>query len=156
MAFYSRQLRPAETRYTVTEIECLVAVEAIRHFQVYLDGRKFVLQIDHSALLTAKLTHKRLMRWALQLQGLDFTIKYRKGSLNGNADGLSRQAWTFPKEPEDEEKEEKDKVKTRERSLQVPRAAPVLEGGGCGTIHRPTHIELRCARTHSHPIVDCR
>ena len=56
-------------------------------------------------------------------------IKYRKGTLNGNADGLSRQAWTFPEEPEDEEK---DKVKTGERSLQVLRAAPVLERGDVG------------------------
>lgn len=31
-----------------------------------------------------------LCRWALALQEYDFTIKYRKGCLNNNADALSR------------------------------------------------------------------
>ncbi len=98
VAFYSRQLKPAETRYTVSEIECLAAVEAIRHFLVYLDGHNFTLETDHSALeylLSARLTNKRLIRWALQLQGLHFTIRHRSGAKNDNADGLSRQAWIF-------------------------------------------------------------
>jgi uncharacterized FlaG/YvyC family protein len=30
------------------------------------------------------------MRWSLKLQGMNFTIKYRKGSANENADALSR------------------------------------------------------------------
>ncbi len=77
VAFYSRQLRDVETRYSVSEIECLAAVESIKHFLVYLDGRRFTLQTDHRALehlLSAKLTNKRLMRWALQFQGLDFVV----------------------------------------------------------------------------------
>ncbi len=44
VAFYSRQLRDAETRYSISEIECLAAVESIKHFLVYLDGRHFTLQ----------------------------------------------------------------------------------------------------------------
>ena len=98
MAFYSHQLKPAETRYTVSEIECLAAVEAIRHFLIYLDGRRFTLETDHRALeylLSARLTNKRLIQWALQLQGLDFVIRHRSGAKNANADGLSRQAWFF-------------------------------------------------------------
>ncbi len=76
VAFYSRQLRDMETRYFVSEIECLAAVESIKHFLVYLDGRRFTLQTDHRALehLSAKLTNKRLMRWDLQFQGLDFIV----------------------------------------------------------------------------------
>ncbi len=42
VAFYSRQLRDVETRYSVSEIECLAAVESIKHFLVYLDGRLWV------------------------------------------------------------------------------------------------------------------
>ena len=65
MAFYSRKLRDPETRYSVTEVECLAVVESVRHFQVYLDGLLFVLQTDQRALehlLTAKLVNKRLSR----------------------------------------------------------------------------------------------
>lgn len=101
VAFYSRQLKPAETRYTVSEIECLAAVDAIRHFLIYLDGRSFTLETDHRALeylLSARLTNKRLMRWALQLQGLNFVIRHRSGVKNANADGLSRQSWQFTEE----------------------------------------------------------
>lgn len=41
VAFNSRQLRDAETRYLVMEIECLAAVEDIQNFEVHLDGRRF-------------------------------------------------------------------------------------------------------------------
>ena len=65
VAFYSRQLRGPETRYTVSEIECLAEVESISHFLILLDGRHFTLETDHRALeylLTARLTNKRLIR----------------------------------------------------------------------------------------------
>ena len=96
MAFFSRQLKDRETRYTATEIECLAVVEALRHFGVYLIGRHFVLETDHQALsglLSPRCSNKRLNRWALQLQEHDFTARYKPGKMNGNADGLSRQAW---------------------------------------------------------------
>ena len=32
----------------------------------------------------------RIVRWALRLSEFDFTIKFRKGSKNANADALSR------------------------------------------------------------------
>ena len=125
VAFYSRQLKDAETRYAVTELECLAVVEAIRHFEVYLDGRTFTAQTDHRALehlLTAKLVNRRLSRWALHLQGFSFTIEYHPGARNQNADTLSRQAW-----PTLEEEEQ-----------QSPRTASALQGGYVGpTPHRP-------------------
>ncbi len=96
VAFYSRQLRAAETRYSATELECLAVVESVKHFEIYLDGHQFTIQTDHRALeylRSATFANKRLCRWALRLQGLDFTIKYRPGRSNGNADGMSRQAW---------------------------------------------------------------
>ena len=73
-------------------------MEAIRHFLIYLDGRRFTLETDHRALeylLSARLTNTHLIRWALQLQGLDFVIRHRSCVKNSNADGLSRQAWFF-------------------------------------------------------------
>ena len=96
VAFYSRQMKERETRYSATEIECLAVLESIRHFEVHLIGRHFTLQTDHKAvesLLTSKVLNRRLTRWALYLQEFCFTSQYRPGSQNANADGLSRQAW---------------------------------------------------------------
>ena len=44
----------------------------------------------------------RLARWLHTLRDLDFNIKYRPGKSNGNADGLSRQAWTTDDTPKKE------------------------------------------------------
>ena len=44
------------------------------------------------------------MRWALRLQPYDYKVIHRPRKDNGNADGLSRQAW----EPDKEEAEDTD------------------------------------------------
>lgn len=96
VAYYSRQLKDRESRYTASEIECLAAVNSIRHFDVYLLGAEFDLITDHQALTslrTMKNGNGRLTRWALALQQYQFTVTHRKGSCHSNADGLSRQAW---------------------------------------------------------------
>ena len=38
VSFYSRKLRDAEASYTVTEKECLAAVEALKKWRHYLHG----------------------------------------------------------------------------------------------------------------------
>ena len=58
VAFYSRQLKDRETRYSATEVEYLAAFEAIRYFEVYLMGWRFTLETDNKALealLTSKI-----------------------------------------------------------------------------------------------------
>ena len=52
-------------------------------------GHHFVLITDHAPIAVAKL-EGILCHWALAMQEYDFTIKYHKGSLNGNADTLFR------------------------------------------------------------------
>jgi len=94
VAFFSRQLRGAESRYSVTELESLAIVESIRHFEYYLCGTSFTVVTDHRACLaltTSSHLNKRLMRMALKVQEYDVSIVYRPGKSNGNADGLSRQ-----------------------------------------------------------------
>ena len=55
VAFYSRQLRGAETRYSATELEDLAVVSSVQHFVHYLYCCNFVVMTDHRPL-TALLT----------------------------------------------------------------------------------------------------
>ena len=58
---------------------------------------------DHkrlTALMSSKTLNKRLKGWALKLSEHNFDIVYRAGDLNGNADGLSRQAWSVEMQPD--------------------------------------------------------
>ena len=93
IAYGGRTLLPRERAYSVTELEVLAVIDGIKHFAPYLHGRHFDLYTDHANLkylLTAKDLKGRAMRWALTLQGHDFTIYYTPGRLNGHADALSR------------------------------------------------------------------
>ena len=94
VAYYSRKLKPRETRYSATELEGLAVVNAVQHFYVYLVAQKnFTIVTDHRALVflnTARHANGRLARWALALQPYSFTVVYRPGKMNSNADALSR------------------------------------------------------------------
>lgn len=92
IAYASRSLNKAEQQYSVIQKECLAAVFAMKQFRHYLLGRPFHLLTDHCPLqwLSSQKMEGLLCRWALAMQEYDFTIKYRKGCLNANADALSR------------------------------------------------------------------
>ena len=49
VAFYSHQLLPQETRYSVTELEVLVLLCSVKHFEFYLFGKSFTVTTDHKA-----------------------------------------------------------------------------------------------------------
>ena len=101
ICYYGRVLTPAESRYTVTEIELLALISCIAKWRAYLwsyNGKPFLAVVDHAALLwlaTAKDTAgggpaSRLQRWFLQLQEYNFVIKHRPGRIHYDADMLSR------------------------------------------------------------------
>jgi RNase H-like domain found in reverse transcriptase/Integrase zinc binding domain/Integrase core domain len=93
-AFFSVKLSPAERKYTTTEKECLAVLLSVENFRPYIDGTKFTVVTDHSALLwLLKMKtppSPRLSRWILRLQGFDFDVVHRKGKEHVVPDALSR------------------------------------------------------------------
>ena len=95
IAFASKSLTEAETRYANIERELLAVVFACLRFNTYLQGRQFTVESDHKPLEMIHLkaisnAPPRLQRMLLQLQKYDMTIKYRPGPEMLLADGLSR------------------------------------------------------------------
>ncbi len=93
VAFFSRQLRGAQIRYSAQELEGLAVYEAVRHFGYYLYGQSFVVVTDHKGLLNlkdGKQENRRVYGWALKLADYNFKMEYRSGRSNGVADELSR------------------------------------------------------------------
>ena len=63
------------------------------YFRPYLLGRNFTIVTDHKQLtwlFSVKDPSSRLLRWRLLLEEHDYTIAYKAGKKNVNADALSR------------------------------------------------------------------
>lgn len=93
VAYASRTLNDAETRYSTTEKELLAIVWATKHFRPYLYGKKFTICTDHRPLIWAKSItepNSKLTRWKLRLAEFDYEVIHKEGKRNCNADALSR------------------------------------------------------------------
>ena len=93
IAFASRSLCDAETRYSTIEKEFLAIVWAVKNFRPYLLGRHFKIYTDHQPLrgiANLKDQTSRLARFRHKLSEYDFEIRYKPGRKNQNADALSR------------------------------------------------------------------
>ena len=89
IAFYSRKLNPAQTRYTTTERELLAIVETLKEFRNILLGQKIKVFTDHKNLTYKNFNTERVMRWRLILEEYGPELCYIKGENNVVADALS-------------------------------------------------------------------
>jgi RNase H-like domain found in reverse transcriptase/Reverse transcriptase (RNA-dependent DNA polymerase)/Integrase zinc binding domain len=90
IAFYSRKLQPAQTRYTTTERELLAIVETLKEFRNILLGHHIRVYTDHKNLTYKNFNTERVMRWRLILEEFGPELLYIKGERNIVADALSR------------------------------------------------------------------
>jgi len=94
VAYYSRQLKAAESRYTTMEKEALAIIEALKKFKPLVWGLEVVVLSDNRSLHwlfhKAKDGNARVTRWALTAQSFGAKIMYHPGRLNAAADALSR------------------------------------------------------------------
>ena len=90
VAFYSRKLQPAQTRYTTTERELLSIVETLKEFRNILLGQRIKVHTDHENLTYKTFNSDRVMRWRLYIEEYSPDLQYIKGTHNVVADALSR------------------------------------------------------------------
>src|SRR6185437_14648171 len=93
IAFLSKKMADAETRYPVHEQELLAIIQALTAWRHYLHGSKFVVRTDHKSLQffqTQPMLSGRQARWKDIIANFDFDIEYVDGKANVVADGLSR------------------------------------------------------------------
>ena len=90
LAFYTRKLNKAQSKYMTGEQELLSIVETLNEFQNILLGQKVVIHTDHLNLLYSKLASNRLVRWRMMLEEFGPKIEHIKGTTNVVADALSR------------------------------------------------------------------
>ena len=94
IAYFSKNLTPAETRYSTFNRELLAIYLAIKHFRHILEGRSFFVLTDHKALVYSlpSSTNRHLPR---QIWHLDFISQFTsdthhiQGCVNWAADALS-------------------------------------------------------------------
>lgn len=94
IAYASRGLRAAERNYPAHKLEYLALKWAVTEkFHEYLYGHRFEVRTDNNPL-TYVLTSAKLdaagHRWLAELSTYNFSISYRAGRLNIDADALSR------------------------------------------------------------------
>ena len=97
LAYFSKKLSPAETRYSAFDRELLAVYLGIRHFRHYLEGRDFPVFTDHRPLTFAMA--KNAEPWShRQARHLEYISQYTTdirhvaGKENAVADALSRAA----------------------------------------------------------------
>ena len=79
IGYYSKKLKPYQSRYQATEGELLAIVSAVKHFRPYLYGQNdTIIYTDHDALKylnnNKHHTNQRLLRWATELS--PYNLKY--------------------------------------------------------------------------------
>ncbi len=90
VAFYSRRLQPAQTRYTTTERELLSIVETLKEFRNILLGQRIKVHTDHENLTLKNFNSDRVMHWRLYIEEYSPELQYIPGPKNVVADALSR------------------------------------------------------------------
>ncbi|BHF57334.1 hypothetical protein SprV_0100027500 [Sparganum proliferum] len=95
LAFFSKKLLPAETRYSTFGRELLAIYLAVKHFRHFLEGQEFTIFTDHKPLTFA--IHSRSDKLSpREIRHLDYIsqftsdIRHIDGSRNEVADALSR------------------------------------------------------------------
>jgi transposase InsO family protein len=111
IAFASRATLPNERNWSTTDQEAGAIIFGVRKFRHILWGTPFVLHTDHRALQYMESLREKTSRgarWSEFLSAFQHTVRYKKGSTHGNADGPSRNP--LPATAEDAAEQERERL----------------------------------------------
>jgi putative transposase len=93
LAYFSRKLHRAETRYSTYDKELLAIQDALKHWHYYLVGRHTTVSTDHTSLrhvLSQPKLSQRQIRALEDMLEYDCDIDYLPGVKNYVQDALNR------------------------------------------------------------------
>ena len=90
IAFHSRKLNPAQTRYTTMERELPSAAKTLKEHRNMLLGQQIEVFTDHKNLVYKHFNAEQVMHWRLLLEEFGPKLTHVKGTNNSVADALSR------------------------------------------------------------------
>jgi len=107
VAFFSKNLNPAECNYEIYDKELLAIVKCFEQWRPELEATGIPVSVftDHKSLeyfMTTKKLTRRQARWAELLSEFNFVITYRPGKQNEKADALTRRPNDKPQDESDE------------------------------------------------------
>ena len=109
VAFYSKNMVPAECNYEIYDKELLAIIRCLEHWRPELECTDIPVKIftNHLNLkyfMTTKELTRRQARWAEKLSEYNFKIIYQPGKQNLKADALTRMPNAKPVEATDDRK----------------------------------------------------
>jgi transposase InsO family protein len=115
VAFYSKNMAPAECNYEIYDKELLAIIRCLEHWRPELESTDIPIKIftDHKNLeyfMTTKELTRRQARWAEKLAEFNFKILYQSGAKNHKADALTRMPGYRPDNDEDDRKKYQHQV----------------------------------------------
>ena len=103
VGYFSDAVQNSQKNWSATTKEAFAMVLAVRHWHVYLAGRKFTLNSDHNPLVhmrQQKDPRGKFSRWITELEEYEYEVKYVPGVKNVKADPLSRNKDASRSQPE--------------------------------------------------------
>lgn len=91
--YMSRKTSDAEKKLHSYELEVLAIINALKKFQIYLQGIQFKIVTDCDAFRKTLDKHDlaaKVARWALFLEGFKYEVEHRAGTRLRHVDALSR------------------------------------------------------------------
>jgi hypothetical protein len=76
LAFFSRTLNSAQTRYTTTERELLSIVETLKEYRNILLGHEIIVYTDHKNLTFKQYNTEQVLRWRMIAEEYGPEIRY--------------------------------------------------------------------------------